>query len=158
MSYNKTFIGAAAVAESGYYPIDRLDNDVHLGAIGNYREQWRAESITVHDYSGRIRDVLKTKPDRQNEFNALVRQWKRDTGKLSMAQKKAMHPSYQRIIGMGQEALPLILSELRKRRDDWLWALTAITGKNDVVKSGSTFDEAVDGWLKWGMEHSYLIT
>jgi len=35
------------------------------------------------------------------------------------------------------------------------WALNAITGA-DPAPAGSTFQEAAEAWLKWGMERGYL--
>lgn len=90
------------------------------------------------------------------EFDSLVEQWRNDTRKSSLAHQKAMHPAYQRIIGMGERALPLILRELDHRREHWLWALTAITGRDDIAKPAYNFKEAVDAWLEWGRSNGYL--
>jgi hypothetical protein len=92
----------------------------------------------------------------QIKFERLANTWKHETGKLSLVQKKAMHPSYQKIIGMGNRALPFIFRELSQRRDDWIWALVAITGKDDIGSPDSTFDQAVDSWLTWAKENRYL--
>lgn len=40
----------------------------------------------------------------------------------------AMHPAYQRIIGLGPEVAPLLLRELERQPDHWFWALKALTG------------------------------
>src|SRR5258706_6816784 len=93
--------------------------------------------------------------DREHEFRSLADQWYRETGMLSMMQKKALHPAYQRIIGMGRDALPFIFPELKQRGGHWLWALTAITGE-DPAESGHNFKEAVDAWLAWGKQHGYI--
>lgn len=66
-----------------------------------------------------------------------------------------MHPAYQRIIGLGPRAVPLILRELQKTRGHWLWALNAITGE-DPAPPAATYSEAVDAWLEWGKENRYL--
>jgi hypothetical protein len=62
---------------------------------------------------------------------------------------------YQQIIGMGRDALPFILKELKQTRGHWLWALFAITGEYHAP-DGSTFDEAVDAWLDWGRKQRLL--
>lgn len=89
------------------------------------------------------------------EFQKLAEHWKRDTAFLSSLQKKVIHPAYQRIIGLGPPAIPHILSDLRRSRGHWLWALNAITGE-DPAPSGATFSEAVDAWLKWGEANGHL--
>jgi|SRR5437867_4171592 len=91
----------------------------------------------------------------EEEFNSLAEQWYREMGMVSLMHKKALHPAYQRIIGMGKDALPFIFRELKQRRGHWLWALVAITGK-DPAKPDHSFAEAVEAWLRWGEQHGYL--
>jgi len=74
---------------------------------------------------------------------------------MSSITQMAIHPSYQRIIGMGQPAVPLILKELQQNPSYWFWALGAITGQNPAEKAG-TFDEVVEAWLKWGRAKGYI--
>src|SRR5690348_9308018 len=85
----------------------------------------------------------------EQTFRALAEQWRADTVFLSSVDKMSMHPAYQRIIGMGPQALPVILEELRARPDHWFWALHAISGE-DPVRPGDNFDQAVAAWLEWG--------
>jgi hypothetical protein len=81
--------------------------------------------------------------------------WKRDTQHWSSVTKMVMHPSYRRIMGMGPDALPLILHELKERPDHWFVALNAISGEDPTPPSG-TFDEAVAAWISWGIRDGYL--
>lgn len=92
---------------------------------------------------------------RVQEFNNLVQKWKEDTIFMSSVTQMAMHPSYQRIIGMGQPALPLILRELRENPSHWFWALEAITGENPA-EDAITFDEGVEKWLNWGRARGHI--
>lgn len=89
------------------------------------------------------------------EFKAHVEKWHNETRHTSSLTKMIAHPSYRRIMGMGRDALPLILRELKERPDHWLVALNAITGE-DPVPADSKFNEAVDAWLAWGVEKGYL--
>jgi hypothetical protein len=91
----------------------------------------------------------------EREFDRLASVWYRETGMMSMLHKKAMHPAYQRIIGMGKDALPFIFKELKEKRGHWLWALCSITGEDPAADSHK-FSEAVDAWLDWGKVHGYL--
>src|SRR5437773_2154916 len=68
----------------------------------------------------------------RRRFQELVRQWKEATMFLSSITDMATHPAYQQIIGMGKEALPFLVEELRREPDHWFWALQAITGINPV--------------------------
>jgi hypothetical protein len=67
----------------------------------------------------------------------------------------SMHPAYQKIIGMGWDAVPFILNEMQQRGGHWLWALYAITDE-DPAPQDATFREAVQAWLEWGRGRGYL--
>jgi hypothetical protein len=100
--------------------------------------------------SGIIRSLARTLTLR-DKFNALAEEWKRDTRTSSSVTEMAMHPAYQRIIGMGERALPLILGELRAEPDHWFWALKAITGEDPVPASARGRIGAMrQAWLEWG--------
>jgi hypothetical protein len=88
-------------------------------------------------------------------FREHAERWKRDTRHWSSMTKMIMHPSYRRIMGMGPDVLPLILRELRQSPDHWLIALNAISGE-DPAPPNSTFNQAVDAWLAWGVQKGYL--
>ena len=93
----------------------------------------------------------------KEEFDALASIWYRETRMLSFIRQKAIHPSYQRIIGMGKEALPFIFGELAKGKGDWMWALECITRlPKNPVPAGATYKEAVRIWLQWATEHGYF--
>jgi len=63
----------------------------------------------------------------------------------------AMLPEYQRIIGMGSVAIPLILAELRREPNQWFWALSAITDENPVDPTAAgDVNRMADAWLEWG--------
>src|SRR5690348_1689752 len=56
--------------------------------------------------------VLTLPPDNGEEFERFAAQWKRETAHLSSPSSIAMNHAYQRIIGMGDKAIPYILREL----------------------------------------------
>ena len=92
-----------------------------------------------------------------DEFGRLKEKWKSETAHLSSVTDIVMHPSYQRIIGMGQDAIPLILAELDKEPDLWFWALGTITGYNPVSQEQrGQIREMTESWLSWGREQGYL--
>jgi len=86
----------------------------------------------------------------QLRFQTLVAEWKEATDHLSATDEIAMHPAYQQIIGMGSDALPLILEELRQRGGYWYWALKAITGDDPVPETDrGKVPLMKKAWLKW---------
>jgi len=87
-------------------------------------------------------------------FSALRDQWKRDTLVESSMTAIVLHPAYQRIIGMGDRALPFLFAELKREPAQWFWALEAITGE-DVASDDLPFAERVTRWLEWGRQHGF---
>jgi hypothetical protein len=71
----------------------------------------------------------------------------------------AMHPSYQRIIGLGPAALPLIFNELAREPDHWFWALKAITGEDPVPPSArGKLRKMTELWLQWAVSHDIALS
>ena len=89
----------------------------------------------------------------RDEFKLLAERWHKETRYWSSATKMAMHPAYQRIIALGENVIPYILSDLRRTRGHWLWALYILSRLQDPAPDGATFDEAIDAWLNWGAAH-----
>jgi len=95
----------------------------------------------------------------RENFVQLADEWHTETGHLSASTQIAMHPAYQRIIGMGQEVVPLILSDLRARGGYWYWALSAITDASPVPDDAVGNMRAVrNAWLDWGLQRGYLFS
>lgn len=101
------------------------------------------------------KSVQNGHPNLEDEFNLLAQQWREETAFLSFARQKAMHPAYQKIIGMGKEALPFIFKELRTGGGDWIWALEMIVRKENPAAGKSNYKEAVDSWLNWGKQNGF---
>jgi hypothetical protein len=106
-----------------------------------------------------VEQLLETWQANEEEvlrFHTLAEQWKKDTAHQSNIAKRALHPAYQEIIGMGERVVPLLLAELRREPDDWFWALQAITGANPVpAASRGNLRAMADAWSQWGAEKGY---
>jgi hypothetical protein len=94
----------------------------------------------------------------EERFNALATVWKSETQLISKVSKRVLHPAYQKIIGMGEAAIPLILKDLSQNGpDDWFWALTAITDANPVTQEiAGNMSAMTEAWLQWGKKAGYL--
>ena len=89
----------------------------------------------------------------EDSFAALVASWKRDTALSSSLIEMAIHPSYQKIISMGQPVVPLLLRELEREPDQWFWALKVITGEDPVPEEHrGNVDAMAADWIRWGRE------
>jgi hypothetical protein len=83
------------------------------------------------------------------KFLELKNQWKEETAMLSSITEIPMNSAYQQIIGMGQTAVPFILSELIKKPDHWFWVLKSITGEDPVQQEQrGRLKEMTKSWLK----------
>ena len=89
------------------------------------------------------------------EFYKLVEQWKKETFAFSSLGDIFTNDAYQRIMAMGDKALPLILSELEKKPEHWFYALDKIVGY-DVAADAKNFAEARAIWLEWGRNNKYI--
>src|SRR5262245_53355685 len=96
-------------------------------------------------------------PEIQETFAQLRDDWRRHTGHLSSITARVLHPAYQRIIGLGMRALPLLLAELQECPAQWTWALRAISGEDPVPPSDcGTLRKERDAWLAWGRERQLI--
>ena len=90
-------------------------------------------------------------------FQRLAREWKERSRYLSNTAQMAMLKPYQRIIGMGEHALPLILEELGREPDHWFWALEMITEEDPVPpEAAGRVNQMAQAWIEWGKKHGYL--
>jgi hypothetical protein len=96
--------------------------------------------------------------DTAKKFRRLTDRWRSETGMLSRIDKRCMHPAYQRIIAMGERAIPFILQDLRDTRDAWFWALTVIAGEDTIPDdTPDDPDSLIEAWLSWGRANGYDV-
>lgn len=110
-------------------------------------EPFATSAVSPTSAKGRAIEIRK-------RFQDLARQWREETCLISSTTDMAMHPAYQQIIGMGQEALSLIFEEMRRQPGHWFWALQAITGENPVPTSErGQVPKMTQAWLEWARQH-----
>ncbi len=106
--------------------------------------------------SGSVTSLAPSQTQRER-FGRLATEWKQQSRFMSSTAQMAMLPSYQRIIGMGLIAVPLILEELGRQPDHWFWALESITDENPVPsEAAGKVKEMAEAWLRWGKQHGYF--
>ncbi len=94
--------------------------------------------------------------DLERKFAELTAEWKAQTRFVSSAHTLFLNRSYQQIIGLGRQAIPLILRELEERPANWFWALECVAGV-DPAPAGATFQERTAAWLEWGSMKGYAV-
>jgi hypothetical protein len=101
------------------------------------------------------RRYLRDEDDVRDIFLSLAEEWEEQTLLVTSPRQAAMHPAYQRIIGLGLQAVPLLLTRLQQNRRAWFWALAAITHEDPAVGLNKVGD-AINAWLDWGRQRGYL--
>ena len=96
-------------------------------------------------------------PNLDAKFRELALQWKTETKYLSDASKIIYNENYLRIVGMGPEALPLILVAMLKEPDHWGPALCWITCENPVPEEfAGNIGKIAQAWIQWGITRDLL--
>ena len=92
----------------------------------------------------------------EQKFYSLAERWRSETRYVSSINQICMHPAYQEIIGMGKEALPFLIRELRSDPYYWFWALKAIAAADPVKpEDRGQIKKMSEAWLKWAEEEGY---
>lgn len=93
----------------------------------------------------------------KNIFDSNLEKWKAETAITSSLDKIILNKHYQRIIGLGVDAVPLILKEYISGSGPWHNALEAITGENPVTKECIGRARKIkEAWIEWAKEKGYL--
>jgi len=143
------------------YIITQHDYDLSLPSIDyGFRAPISLPATSVGTSFGVCAPVADVDANQEPEedFRRLADTWKKQTGHLSNISKKCTHPAYQQIIGMGSTVIPFILRDLKKTRDDWFWALTAITRENPIpARDAGYINRMTEAWLAWGRARGYDV-
>lgn len=163
------FINADWIKDNGFesfgcFPLIIPESDEIVGTISlfaGYEYEFHYGTIKFLNYltSSLATLIGKEKKKKKIEirFNALVQEWRDKAGFFSSTKKAVEHPAYQQIIGMGEDAIPLLLKELEKHSGRWFTALRKITGENPVPPEmrGMT-EEMIKVWIDWGYKKGYI--
>jgi len=115
----------------------------------------RKNKIVTYDISRFMSRSAKVESTKE-KFYRFCKRWKRETKHMSCPEDMILHPAYQRIIGLGPSAIPLILAELERELDFWFWALDAISEENPVSDDVQGDMEKMRlAWIQWGRENAY---
>jgi hypothetical protein len=92
-------------------------------------------------------------------FDSLVAAWHAERDITSSVTDMVTCPSYQKIIAMGDVAVPLILSRLRSEGnepDHWFWALRVLADVDPVPEQDrGNIGRMSNAWLEWGRQQGY---
>lgn len=126
-------------------------------------EVWWAPSMQPTASAATTQGTLSTDSNTSRfvEFNELVSAWKNKSVLLSSVSSMILLPEYQRIVGMGEPAIPLLIGQLRVEGNDpdlWFWALTSITGENPVPEEDrGNLPRMSKAWMEWATDRGYVL-
>jgi hypothetical protein len=84
----------------------------------------------------------------KNNFEKYLVQWKKNTQFYSISNQIVQDVYFQKIISMGESAVPLILNEIKNKPSTLVWALNIIYQKKITDKQNATIEEACKLWVK----------
>jgi hypothetical protein len=152
MIYKNSYFARPSILDSNDFGEFDIDN------IATSKEAFIILDESIRSMEHYLSPILTQWANPIIRFFTLKTQWETETAILSSATEIAMHPAYQQIIGMGNVAVPLILSEMKKKPGHWFWALKSITGEDPVSpKQRGKIKEMTEAWLRWGKKQGYLV-
>jgi hypothetical protein len=135
-----------------------FDDSFHCDVATSWREvqaHWSQQTIPSAEHTAE--SASGTKSEVERIFEGLAENWTNSTAGFSVTMRRYAHPSYQAILGLGKEVVPLILKKLKDKPDFWFEALTALEQPAvNPVRKGASFAEAVDSWLEWGRNQKLI--
>jgi hypothetical protein len=91
------------------------------------------------------------------KFAELEETWRAETAFCSSTDALVTHPSYNAVIALGYEVVPLILRSLRTTPAHWFTALVTLTGTDPVPPQLKGNVPAMTAtWLAWGKQQGLI--
>ena len=102
-------------------------------------------------------DDRECRQDLTARFHELADRWEDESMFLSNSGHALALPSYDAIVKLGDQVVPLILKRMQTRGGHWYHALHDIT-KTDPVNPTDHGNVAAiqQAWLRWGRDHGRI--
>jgi hypothetical protein len=93
----------------------------------------------------------------KERFIQLSTKWRQETGHSSSIEDMTSNPSYQEIINLGWDVVPLLLDDLQRNNGFWFPALYDITKIRpfDTSDAGNS-RRMTKAWIKWGVRKGII--
>ncbi len=90
----------------------------------------------------------------QKRFDFLNSIWKNETLFSSSVSDITNNSAYRSIIDLGQDAIPLIINDLKNNDSNWFYALEALTGQNPIRETHRGMVQLMkNDWLEWAKKN-----
>jgi hypothetical protein len=126
----------------------------HEGERAPVRE-WRLFLVPSRQPLRLPAKISRSDEEVAERFRELTQEWRAATGFESNLERVILNRSYQEIIGLGPQVVPLILADMQRARGHWFWALSVIVGE-DQAAGQTSIAAATEAWLAWGRENGIL--
>jgi hypothetical protein len=146
LEYYDTPLGTGIAEWAAPEPSWHEPNDIH-----------KREVRELEEALGTILSTNLITPSIAEKFKQQADRWERETAFLSATPMRVLHESYQSIMAMGPEVVPILLRDLQKTRRHWFWALRHLTNADPVPeKDRGNVDKMVAAWLDWGSKEGKI--
>lgn len=136
---------------------DGVISAIMVGFPSSETMSWKTYESDEVGVTNNERAVL-TKRVMSLRFSLLRERWYRERGPTSSISHIVRCDSYQQIVKMGKEALPLILAQLKLEGDNpdhWFIALESITGKDPIPENAyGNMLKMAEAWFFWAEENN----
>lgn len=141
----------ATIAKKGY----TFFSSANRRAARPRVRSWRLEK--KHGYPQMLSRLLNEIVPREvavpveERFHQLADEWSREVRTISSVKDLTSHPDYQKIIALGWDVVPFLLTDLTQKHRFWFPALSAITGIRpfDPSEAGNS-KRMTEAWIAWG--------
>jgi len=121
-------------------------------SYGDFNEMSMVNTITLnpntHEYLLDSNENAYMGIILRNNFETYLSEWKKNTQFYSFSNQIIQDVNFQRIVSMGELAVPLILNEIKNEPSTLIWALNIIYKKKISDKPNMTIEEACKLWVK----------
>lgn len=93
-------------------------------------------------------DNVYTDIVRRNKFEEYLAQWKKNTMFYSFSNQIIQDVYFQKIVAMGENAVPFIIAEIKDNPSTLVWALNIIYDTKISDNREITIEEACRLWVK----------
>lgn len=123
------------------------------------RETWA--SLSPAALAEEVDDAAVGSDTLEQRFRKQADKWAEEIRHLSSPTQRIMHPSYQAILGMGQEdkqaVISLLIRDLQRNRREWFWALSFLAQDNPITPADAgKMDKMISAWVNWGKARGLL--
>lgn len=135
--------------------LEELEDD-ELG-VRPYHVKYVPSTPAQKTFDPQQAQAADVEPTIEQKFRTLAEQWYIGTMFRSSYLDKILHPAYQKILTLGEAAVPFILRELQDAPSDWFWALRFLTDADPTTPEQAGDMEAMSAaWLDWGREKGHI--